>query len=645
MRPSGTFWRKSVLAAGLAVLCHANDGAAHSVSPYAPLNLAPELERDLERVLILAGQPVMRRPLPLGLVAIALPAACARDAALCARVRHYLQRVAEGGLTLASAELAATNQTVQPLPDLHGMASDSAWAVAATYSVQPSDYFLASAGAVLDGTHTTPASLVSFGVESAQVDVGYRDRWLSPLTDSSMMISTEAAAMPSVTVSNWRPLTRFGLTYEVFLAEMSHSNTIAYNSGYTSGSPRLTGLQLSISPWAGWSVAVNRLVQFGGGARGGNSLNDVLRALFNPHGYDNSGSSTSTNNEEGNQLASLTSRLLFPGRTPFAVYAEYAGEDTSHASNYRLGNAALAAGIDFPLLPHGLNATFEITEWQNGWYVNHNYGDGLTNHGNVLGNWFGDWRRPGDAVGGNQQMLRVGWQSSTGRETSLRYRTMANASYTDGDYRRGHEVSLSYSQPWRGVRIGASLDAGRNVYGDNFGRLAGFVRFDDSSGPYTDPAEGPASAADDVSDRIERLLDVGFSTTRINFESSAQVPDTTSPHYQSPHLGIGARRAASARQDLGMRLELDRVNGYTLLALRALDYRYRWGGHFALSTFVGVARYETGAPAYGYYLGAGAQWRNLFPHLDLSVDWRYGDKLARDSLLPGDPPQTARPDM
>ena len=91
MRAIGNTGRLLVLAAGLAALCHAHSGYATGVSPYAPLNLAPEIERDLERVLILGGQPVLRRPIALGLVANALPKACVRDAPLCKRIGRYLR--------------------------------------------------------------------------------------------------------------------------------------------------------------------------------------------------------------------------------------------------------------------------------------------------------------------------------------------------------------------------------------------------------------------------------------------------------------------------------------------------------------------------------------------------------------------------
>lgn len=618
--------------------------SAAGVSPYAPLNLAPELERDLERVLILANQPVMRRPIPLGLVAAVLPQACHRDAGLCKRVRRYLQRAAEAGLTLAEAELAAAKRSGLVSPNRHGAPADGAWLLAASGYLQPSNYFLASAGAVVDPVHATPTgSVLSAGFHSMQLDVGYRDHWSSPLTDSSMLISTEAPTMPSITVSNWEPLTRWGLGYEVFLAKMSRSDHIGYGNGLTSGSPRLAGLQLGATPAPGWSVGVNRLLQFGGGQRGGNSLRDVLRALFNPHGSDNAVTGAVSSPEEGNQLASLTTRMLFQGRTPFAVYGEFAGEDTSHGSNFRLGNAAVAVGIDLPLLPHGLDATYEVTEWQDGWYVHHIYQDGLRNRGEDIGNWFGDWRIPGDGVGGQQHMLRLGWHRSAGRELALRYRTMTNAAYSSHDYRRAQELTLDVSRPWRGVRIGATVDAGRDVFGDDFARLAGFVRFDD-----VDTGAGLAETAGDAApatDTTDAFVDVGASTGRIGFQSSAKVPDVTTGGYHSPHLGLGARRVVSAHDDLGVRVEWDRFNGASLLALRAFDYRRRWGRHLAASAFLGVARLDTGLPAFGYYLGAGLQWRNALARTDLNVDVRHGDKLARDALLPGDPPTTARPDM
>jgi hypothetical protein len=78
--------------------------------------------------------------------------------------------------------------------------------------------------------------------------------------------------------------------------------------------------------------------------------------------------------------------------------------------------------------------------------------------------------------------------------------------------------------------------------------------------------------------------------------------------------------------------------------VRALDYRYRFASPLAFTLFAGAARYDLATPAYGYYYGAGVQYRNLVPRLDVSLDLKYADKVARDKLLPSDPPAEPRPD-
>ena len=40
---------------------------------------------------------------------------------------------------------------------------------------------------------------------------------------------------------------------------------------------------------------------------------------------------------------------------------------------------------------------------------------------------------------------------------------------------------------------------------------------------------------------------------------------------------------------------------------------------------------------WGWYMGAGVQWRNVLPQWDLGVDGRYYDKLSRNRIQPGDP--------
>src|SRR5262249_12464624 len=156
-------------------------------------------------------------------------------------------------------------------------------------------------------------SLLSLGTSYFQVDLGFRPHWFSPFTDSSMLMSTEAPTMPSATISNYDRFTPFQIHYELFAARMSHSYRIVFGDGLTAGDPRLAGMHLDMEPAQGWSLGVSRLFQYGGGARGG-GLHDLFKAFFNPVKYDNT--SAANGPQEGNQEASVTSTLSFPGRVP-----------------------------------------------------------------------------------------------------------------------------------------------------------------------------------------------------------------------------------------------------------------------------------------------------------------------------------------
>jgi hypothetical protein len=118
---------------------------------------------------------------------------------------------------------------------------------------------------------------------------------------------------------------------------------------------------------------------------------------------------------------------------------------------------------------------------------------------------------------------------------------------------------------------------------------------------------------------------------------------TSEPTKEGYHVALGARRAVSDHNDLGSRVEVDNIDGHDLVGIRLVDYRYRFNNPLALGAFLGAARYSLGTPAYGFYYGVGAQWRNVIPGWDLGAELRYDDTLARDHLLPDDPHGT-RPD-
>lgn len=622
---------------------------ARGVSPYLPLNLEPEMEAQIERVLLLGDQPVMSRPIAAATVLKALPKACAIDRILCEQVTAYLARYTHvSGLTHASVEGAATHGSDLTVPNRYGMGDRSQWAASGQVYAQLNDYLLLDLGAVAYGGKVDyTGSMLSFGFDKLQIDAGFRPHWFSPFTDSSMLMSTEAPTMPSVTISNYEPLTRLGIRYEFFDARMSESDHILIekpDGSFTdeSGHPRLAGTHVSIEPFSGWSFGVSRLMQYGGPGRP-SSLKDLFKAFYNPSQYDNTNPDLAFNQQFGNEEASFTSSFLFPGKVPFAVYAEYAGEDTSRGRSYLFGNSALSLGIHFPRLFERFDLTYETTEWQNQWYVHSVYQDGLTNYGRVVGNWFGDQRQFNNDVVGRSQMVRLAWDAIFGGRVQLRYRTVKNDNYGPVHYERMSDLTAGYSRPWKDMTVGVELDTGKDVFGASFTRIAGFLRYNDMTEGLGTALMNAVGAGGTDSRSGDLFVDAGVNVYKVRTDLTDEDTRSTGPRQTGSHFALGARRSVTEHGDIGARLELDDIDGHSLVGFRLVDYRYRVGNHLAITGFIGAARYALATPAYGVYYGAGLQWRNVLPGWDIGADFRYNDSIARDHVLPTDP-QSARPD-
>jgi hypothetical protein len=445
-----------------------------------------------------------------------------------------------------------------------------------------------------------------------------------------MLMGTEAATIPSATVSNSRPMTRLHLSYELFLAETSWSQHIGYQGGLVAGHPRLFGFHVEAQPLPGWSLGVSRLMQFGGGGRPA-SAHDLLKAFFNATKYDNTSGTLNTSQEFGNEQFSVTSSFVVPTRLPLAAYAEYAAEDTFHAENYRFGGGSLTAGLYLPKLPHDLDLRYEYSSRDAAWYVHHIYQDGLTNYGRVLGEWCGDWRAVGDEVGGECQSLKLGWQRPSGASLSATLRTVQNSRYGLQPYSRGYEAELGIAQPWRSLQVGVTLAGGRDTQGASFGRLSGFARLDAAAGmrrvrPSVDDAPAPARRRSDT----EYFVDMGVFSSTLKYEPDAGAVAAIKTPQGSAHFGLGVRRAYTGHSDFGARIEADNLRGRLLLAVRALDYRYRFGNTVAASLFVGAARYASApTPGFGWYAGVGLHWRNVIPKWDLNLEYRRIDQNSR----------------
>src|SRR6516225_44417 len=120
---------------------------ARGVSPYLPLNQSPEIERAIERLLILADVPILKRPIAAATVLDALDKGCERDALLCEQVKRYLTSYMHStGLEHLSVDVGFGSGTPTVLPNQHGMDSDSSYEVSVGAFWQASDHFLLNGG-------------------------------------------------------------------------------------------------------------------------------------------------------------------------------------------------------------------------------------------------------------------------------------------------------------------------------------------------------------------------------------------------------------------------------------------------------------------------------------------------------------------
>ena len=450
--------------------------AISGTTAYLPLKQSPQIERKVDQLFLLANMSSLKKPLAINQVQIALKKICPiQQSSICADIKHYLKRY-EASVSVVNAKLAIqrSNKVDASLANQRGIDYEAGYYAYITGYSQLSDYMSISAGAQLSEQHTTlENTYLSIGTDWLQLDLGTKPHWLSPMENSAMLLSTHAETIPTLSISNSTPLSDLGISYELFVGELSASDKIYYQGEYISGKPIITGLQLSISPWQGFSLGINRLLQSGGGEREGNSFSDLIDAFIDPSGSDNTSDDLSVDEQFGNQAASIVSQFTFSGKKPFSLYFEYAGEDTSRGSNYKLGNSALSAGLYIPTITENIGLRLEISEWQNGWYVHHVYKDGLTNQGNIIGHWAAESRNrdssfSGDSVGAYNVMAKLYWLQPNGDDITITASMTENEAYTQYDYDTSYQLKADWLKAIDSYLWESSFEYGKDIFGESY---------------------------------------------------------------------------------------------------------------------------------------------------------------------------------
>ena len=451
-------------------------------SLYMPLQLSPEIEARVERLFVVANMPIIKRPIPIKHVQEAIGKASKKDPGLALSVQNYLDRYSKSiGLTHFHASGAWSEGAEFIEPNRRGATTRSNYEASVSGYWVVNDLVALNVGGFAsdgpDGRRDTFAegSFISIGWDYFQTDIGFRPHWWGPFQESDMLLSTGASSIPSITFSNVKPLPFFNMSYEIFIGEMSESDEILSRdrSQRLSGNPLLFGTHISFNPVPGMAIGFNRILQFGGADRS-KSPSDLFDAYFDVAASDNLGLD---GNDFGNQASSITARYTFSGDFPLSIYMQYAGEDSSLPSDFHLGNSALLFGLHAPKLTSFLDLTLETGEWQNSWYANSNYGDGLTNYQSVIGHWGGNYSSTERDFGASAHTAKLIWDINSGQSLTFKYQELKNTTITDSDFEPARFGSVEYARAAGQFITGIKVSSGNDIRGESFTQVSAFLRW------------------------------------------------------------------------------------------------------------------------------------------------------------------------
>lgn len=448
-----------------------------TVSPYLPINVSPLLENEVNRLATVSGMTSLSKPYSVARILAAMEKIKGSHPKLYARLKKGLKPYTQTyGITQLSAASSVSKDT-HTVANQRGKYTNSHINVSLRSQAKVTNWL----GVLVGGEYThyregdkntefqATGSMIALGTDWAQIDIGYKDIWLSPFKGSAQLLSTQAQTLPSISISNNLTLDIYGVkwNYHLFLAQMSRQQ-VQFKPGEFSNrkKPLLAGMHINFEITDWWTIGASRAFQFAGGERPV-SAKTLAKAFFDPRGTDND---ASVEEESGNQLAAISSKINFDGNIPFSFMVELAGEDTSNNKEYQLGNTALTAGLYFPyLLNNNASFNYEYSSWQTAWYSNNVYQEGYVNEGFVLGHWAMQPQRTlRTATPGSAHFVEMYWQIDDDKVISSSLKTSSLENTGSIKYNNAWELTLNYSKPWNNHILTTGIYLGKDSFGEKF---------------------------------------------------------------------------------------------------------------------------------------------------------------------------------
>jgi hypothetical protein len=177
-----------------------------------------------------------------------------------------------------------------------------------------------------DGRRFRPdGTYLGVNVGNFMVSAGFAERWWGPGWDGSLILSTNARPIPSVTLErNYTDPFRSPLLSWIGPWRASIAVGKAEEHGVDVPGVRFLAARVNFRPRSWLEFGLTRTAQWCGGNRecGWNTFTDMLL------GRDNQLDGASTDDQPGNQMAGYDMRLRSPWRRlPVAFYTQWVGED------------------------------------------------------------------------------------------------------------------------------------------------------------------------------------------------------------------------------------------------------------------------------------------------------------------------------
>ncbi|MEC4088613.1 MULTISPECIES: capsule assembly Wzi family protein [Pseudoalteromonas] len=459
-------------------------GAAQAVAmptAFLPLGKDNILEYQIDQMFALIGTTPMSKPYRITEVNKTLSELERVDPALHqsikTRLAPYLERDA---ITRRGIKLRVDSGDVQQLANDRGNSSseyaelsfDGIWRGSDTSLVQLGAEYRVDAGKVVPYN-----TFYALGGDNLQLTLGYKEHWFSPFKHGAQVYSNNAQAPLSASVGLNLPLENWwNFDFELFYSELEHvEEGILYQDTLHDGTPKLAGTHISFEPLDNWKIGINRIMQFGGGPREV-GIKDVVKAYFDPAGNDNVGLVGSSDEELGDQWASITSVFKTNWLMPIEWYLEYGGEDTKEHKNYQFGNIASNFGFYLPALTRSLTFRYEYSNMHSLWYKNYIFPkNGNTRDGFVVGHAVANQRIFQDGVPSQGHLVELTYRENLDSMWRLELSTVKNSNHfvtfdvvNTRNYEQARQLQLANTRRIYDKQVETSLTYGKDVFGESY---------------------------------------------------------------------------------------------------------------------------------------------------------------------------------